>query len=49
MMAVPETETEVKRKVVMPPRTGEGMETRAAANLVKIPERRRIMLVGGLV
>jgi hypothetical protein len=43
-MAVPDTETEVKRKVVMPPRTGAGMETRAEANLVKMPERRRMTL-----
>ena len=36
MMRMPETVTAEKRKVVMPPRTAEGMATSAAANLAKI-------------
>jgi hypothetical protein len=36
-MAIPETATAQKRKVVMPPRTEEGMATRAALNLAKSP------------
>ncbi len=47
-MAMPETATEEKRKVVMPPRTGEGMETRAAAVLAKMPAMMRKMLGRGL-
>lgn len=37
MMRIPDATTEAKRKVVMPPRTAEGMATRAAANLAKMP------------
>ena len=39
MILIPETATAEKRKVVMPPRTAPGIETRAAANLEKIPIR----------
>jgi len=38
---MPDTATAVKRKVVMPPRTGEGIAVRAEANFVKIPARIR--------
>ena len=37
MMRIPETATELKRKVVRPPRTGLGIATSAAANLEKTP------------
>lgn len=39
MMRTPETATEPKRNVVMPPRTGDGIETSAAANLERMPVR----------
>src|SRR3569833_532639 len=44
MMAIPETATEQKRNVVMPPMTELGMATRAAANLAKTPMMMRNML-----
>ena len=37
MIRIPEIATAAKRKVVMPPSTGLGMATRAAANLEKMP------------
>jgi len=37
MIRIPETATELKRKVVRPPRTGFGMATKAAANFEKMP------------
>ena len=37
IMRRPETATDAKRKVVMPPRTESGIEVRAAANLEKMP------------
>lgn len=41
IMRRPETATEEKRKVVIPPNTDAGMDVRAAANLEKIPMTRR--------
>lgn len=46
MMAMPETATDVKRNVVIPPRTDAGIATRDAANLVRIPPSIRNMLFG---
>lgn len=40
MIRIPDATTEAKRNVVMPPSTAEGMATRAAANLAKIPMTR---------
>jgi hypothetical protein len=40
-IARPLTATEPKRKVVMPPKTAEGIATIAAANFAKIPAIRR--------
>lgn len=40
MMRIPDVATEANRNVVMPPSTDEGMETRAAANLLKMPMMR---------
>lgn len=37
MIRIPDDTTAAKRKVVMPPSTAEGMATRAAANLAKMP------------
>ena len=37
MMRIPDATTEAKRNVVMPPSMAEGMATRAAANLAKMP------------
>jgi len=37
IILIPETATAEKRKVVIPPRTEAGIETRAAANLEKMP------------
>jgi len=37
MMRIPETATAEKRKVVIPPRTGDGMATIAAANFENTP------------
>ena len=37
MIRMPETATELKRKVVRPPSTGAGMATKAAANFEKMP------------
>ena len=41
MILTPETVTELNRKVVKPPRTGLGIEIRAAANLEKTPIMKR--------
>jgi hypothetical protein len=40
MIRRPLVATEAKRKVVMPPSTADGIATRAAANLLKIPMMR---------
>jgi hypothetical protein len=37
MIRIPEIATAEKRNVVMPPSTGLGIATRAAANLLKMP------------
>jgi hypothetical protein len=37
IILIPETATAANRKVVMPPKTAEGIETRAAANFEKMP------------
>jgi hypothetical protein len=37
MIRIPEIATEAKRKVVMPPKTAEGIEVKAAANLENNP------------
>ena len=37
IIRIPETVTELNKKVVRPPSTGAGIATRAAANLEKIP------------
>ena len=37
IILIPDTATALKRKVVIPPRTADGIATRAAANLAKIP------------
>ena len=38
---IPETATAVKRNVVMPPRTAEGIATKTAANFEKRPMMKR--------
>jgi hypothetical protein len=40
MMRIPDATTAANRKVVIPPNTAEGMATRAAANLAKMPMMR---------
>lgn len=44
MMAIPDTATAQNKNVVMPPRTAEGMATRAAANFAKTPMMIKNML-----
>jgi hypothetical protein len=37
IILIPDTVTALKRKVVIPPKTAEGMATSAAANFAKMP------------